>query len=378
MLQRMKSLSSTALALSFSLSACTFAPGMHFDRSALSSESSQDSSMIELVPITPKLLAIEAATQPSGKIPKVLLDFRPPPYRIGAGDVLQIVVWDHPELSLPGASPTSSPDGSAQPIGFLVQPDGSIYFPYIGKIHAAGLTLPEFGSALQPRLKEWVALPQVSVNALKINSAKISLSGAFERPVEQGIPQSQLTLAAALGNAGIKTADADLTSLILKRDNQEYVLDLDALNLKSSQLSGVYLRDGDHLHLPFNSRRKIYVMGEVYRPTSIAFNSRGVPLSEAISLAGGMRQETASAEAIYVVRGEETPEGKPVKVFHLDARSPVAMALASRFETKAQDVVFIGPAGVTRWNRLVTQVLPTGQIFYLGSTTANQVNTLSK
>ena len=48
----------------------------------------------------------------------------------------------------------------------------------------------------------------------------------------------------------------------------------------------------------------------------------------------------------------------PAAVFNLDARSPAAFAVASRFSLKAGDVVWIGPAGITRWNRYITQLLP--------------------
>jgi polysaccharide export outer membrane protein len=45
-------------------------------------------------------------------------------------------------------------------------------------------------------------------------------------------------------------------------------------------------------------------------------------------------------------------------VYELDAKSAVALALGSQFEVKPGDVVFASAAGITRWNRFMTQLLP--------------------
>ncbi len=54
----------------------------------------------------------------------------------------------------------------------------------------------------------------------------------------------------------------------------------------------------------------------------------------------------------------EDLQREPATVYHLDAGSPAAFALADRFPLRAGDVVWVGPAGVTRWNRFLTQLLP--------------------
>lgn len=362
------------------LSACSLAPGLHIEDSELNQENTRETAAVELIPITPKLLAVEAALKTPAAIPAELLGFRPTPYRIGTGDILQIVVWDHPELSMPAAPSLSTPTQPTvgQSTGFEVEADGSITFPYAGKVNVVGKTPSEFALVLQERLKNWIPNPQITVNPVRVHSAKITLSGAFERATEQMIPTSQLTLAAAIGNAGVKLQDANLSGLTLRRGGQDYVIDIDALSATGKySLSSIYLKAGDHIHLPFNYNRKIYVMGEVVRPTSIIFNGRSVPLADAISYAGSIRQETAAAQAIYVLRHTETSDtGKSTQVFQLDARSPSHLALASRFEVKPQDIVFVGPSKVTRWNRVITQLLPTSQIFYMGTSAANQANTL--
>lgn len=343
------------------LAGCALAPGQYMSHGGLLDSSGAEDSKVEIIPITPKLLAVQTATRPTEQIPQSLLDFRPTPYRVGAGDVLLVTVWEHLELTAP-----SGAQQQAEANGRIVQADGTLFFPYVGSIHAAGKTLTELREVLTQNLAKWIEKPQVDVGVMRFNSAKIRIAGAFVNTTEQVITQTPLNLLSALGAANIKTAEADLTSFTLKRDGQDYQLDLDALNRGATQLGSIYLKQGDQLNLPYNDRRKVYVMGEVLRPTSIAFKNRSLTLSDVIGTAGGIRQETANGNAIYVIRGVQDMEQKPISVFQLEAKSPSAMALASQFEVLPQDVVFVGPAGVTRWNRFINQLLPSASFINSG------------
>src|SRR5690606_3479321 len=84
------------------LQACMFSPGMHMDTDRLISEDFAERSMVEMVQITPKLIAQDQAVKGSVEVPQALLDYTPENYRIGANDALFITVWDHPELTAPG------------------------------------------------------------------------------------------------------------------------------------------------------------------------------------------------------------------------------------------------------------------------------------
>lgn len=371
----LKPQSALSILAALSISGCALAPGQYLDHGSLTSSSNSENSMVELVSITPKLLAVEEASRSTETIPSAISTYTPQAYRIGPGDVLQIVVWDHPELSTPVVTPQQiqQTTQATDPNGRQVQPDGTLFFPYIGAVHVAGKTISELRTQLTKQLAQWVTMPQIDITPTRIHSAKATFSGAFERTQEQSVGPTPLTLMAALGNAGVKPAEADLTALTIKRDGAEYQLDLDALNRGSNNLSSIYLKPGDHVHLPYNDRRRTYVTGEVLRPGSIPFKTRGIPLADVLGQAGGIRQESANGDAIYVIRGVSNNEQKPIQVYQLEARSPVAMALASRFEVRPQDVVFVGPANITRWNRVISQIVPTGQFIYFGASSKSQL-----
>jgi len=350
-----------ALAAGVFLHGCAFAPGQHLDTEHLTRDQSPENARVELVPITPKLLAIQEAARKAEQLPAELLNYSPETYRIGPNDVLHITVWDHPEMTAP-----SGPQQSLEANGRVVRPDGSLFYPYIGQVKAAGLTVEELRASIAQRLTIVVTRPQVDVAVLKYGSRKVVLSGAFNDTTQQPVTSAPLTLLEAVGKAGVKTDDADLSSLTLKRERREYRLDLDSLNRSGASLDRLYLKDGDQLHLAYNDRRRVYVMGEVIQPRALPFKTRDLNLSDVIGSVGGLRQETSDGRAVYVIRGVDDLERDTAKVFHLDAKSPTAFVLAERFMLQPQDVVYVGPADITRWNRFITQLFPSASLLSTG------------
>ena len=360
---------SLAVLAGFALQGCMFAPGQYLDTSTIGQEGSPESSRVELIPITPKLIAQNAATHVSSSVPAALLAFKPEAYRIGANDVLYITVWDHPELT--------APSGAQQQIdanGRLVRPDGTIFYPYIGQVEAAGKTIEDLRSTIAERLKQYVDSPQIDLSVLRFASKKVILAGAVIKAGPMPITTSPLSVVEALGVSGVEPGNADLSGLTLTRDGHEYVLDLDTLNTSGSQLHNVFLKDGDQLYLPYNDRKKIYVMGEVLAPQAIRFKTKNMNLADVVGSVGGLNQTTSNGNALYVIRGAENIDTQPAKVFQLDAQSPVAFAIANKFQLKPQDIVYVGPAQVTRWNRLISQLLPSATILGTGAAAGNNLS----
>src|SRR5476651_1866611 len=238
---------SVAVLTSALLQGCMFAPGQYMDTASLTAEGAADSSRVELVQITPKLIAMDAATQVRESLPAQLLSYKPGPYLIGANDVLYITVWDHPELTAP-----SGPQQQIDANGRTVRPDGTLFYPYIGNIQAAGKTIEELRAFIAERLSQFIESPQVDVSVLRFASQTVVISGAVARAGQQSITTNPLSLVEAIGAAGVDPLKADLAGLTLTRDGREYRLDRDTLNRRDSQLHKVYLKGGDKFYLPYN------------------------------------------------------------------------------------------------------------------------------
>ena len=107
-------------------------------------------------------------------------------YRIGAGDVLQILVWREPDASLPET---------------MVQADGKISVPLIGEVEAAGLTLAELQKTLIEKIGRYIHNPVVTVHTRQINSRKVYVMGAVKK--EGPIPLLRpMTVLQAINEAG--------------------------------------------------------------------------------------------------------------------------------------------------------------------------------
>ncbi|WP_242007577.1 polysaccharide biosynthesis/export family protein [Luteimonas cucumeris] len=302
-----------------------------------------------MVPITAQLVAGE---RPLQSLPPELASYQPQVYRIHPGDTILVTVWDHPELTTPAGN-----QQQAVTNGRMVQPDGSFFYPYAGKFKAAGMTIEELRSTLSSKLAQYLREPKVDVNVVGYGS-RVALQGAFEDTTPQEVTTVPLTLAQAIGKARIDAEQADLSGLVLTRDNRNYKLDLDALNRNGDVAPDIYLKPGDHIFLPFNDRKEVYVIGEVLRPQAINFKTTDMSLTQALGRTGGLNPVTSKGSAVYVIRGIDEMKRTPATVYHLDAKSPVAFTLADRFSLQPGDVVWVGPAGVTRWNRFLSQLLP--------------------
>lgn len=349
------------LALSASalfLQACMFSPGMHMDTERLISDDSAENSMVEMVEITPKLIAQDRSVEARTRIPQELLDYEPENYRIGANDSLFITVWDHPELTSPGGQQQTNSLNAR-----VVRDDGTLFYPFIGNVEVEGLTLEELREIIANRLARFIEQPQVDVNVIGYNSQKIILSGAFLQSGPLPVNAERMTLMQAVGTAGIDPDRADLSNLTLVRDGQTYNLDYDRLTSRNSDINQIYLRAGDKLHLGLNDSRRVFVMGEVLAPQSIAYSTSRMSLSEVLARVGGPAPTTSSGREVYVIRGVDNLETEKATVFQLNARSPSAFILADQFEMQPQDVVFVGAAGITRWNRFVSQLFPSANLF---------------
>lgn len=334
------------------LHGCIWAPGQHMSTSAMM-RSTDENSRVEIVPITPKLLAMDKAADDARALPEALVSYQPESYRIGAGDSLYITVWDHPELTSP-----AGPQQQALANGRLVRSDGTLYYPYVGELKVSGMTIEDLRKAISDKLAKYVEKPQVDVNVIGYGSQRITLQGAFIKTDPQPITAVPTTLAQAMGVATINTEQANLSGLVLTRDGRDYHIDYDALSNRNGMAPDVYLKPGDRLYLPYNDRQEAYVVGEVIRPLAISFKTTDLTLTQALGRAGGLNPNSSKGNAVYVIRGIADLEKTKGTVYQLDARSPDAFILADQFKVKPGDVVFVGPAGVTRWNRFVSQLLP--------------------
>jgi len=348
-------------------SGCVLAPGQSVNPP---NAFFRDDADVQVLPISSKLMAqLQASDQASAQVPTELIALKPVDYRVGAGDVLSVTIWNQPELMLTGGN-----SANAEQAGRVVRPDGTIFYPFAGVVKVSGLTLDEVRTTLTQRLSKVLQSPQLDVSVSRYGSQKVYLSGAFSRPQPLEITTVPLSLTEAIGRGEINMAAADLSGLMLKRDGVTYPINIESLGLSSTNASRIYLKHNDELYIPFNDRRKVYLMGELQQQRALAFKTTGISLADALSSAGGLRQETSKSEAVYVIR-DTSPAGRPgavTTIFTLDSDSPTALALSASFQLKPSDVVYVGTAQISRWNRFLSQLFPSASLLNTAQNIRNE------
>ena len=176
--------------------------------------------------ITPQLLQAERAARSSRNGLDIGRLIAPAaPYTLESGDVLSIVVWDHPELN-------GAPDGASgvtPAAGFSVDHDGAIQFPYAGRIGVAGLTDEQARKLLATRLARYIRNPNVTVRVQSYRSKRIYVDGEVRQPGVHAITDLAMTLIEAINRAGGMLPGADQSRISLSREGDTYAIDLPQL-----------------------------------------------------------------------------------------------------------------------------------------------------
>lgn len=225
-------------------------------------------------------------------------------YAIGVQDVLSIVVHDEAELG-----------GK-----YVVEPDGSFSFPYVGRVRAAGLTVRAFEASLRARLADgYINDPQLTVSIEQFRSQRVFVIGEVRTPGAYPLT-GDLTLIDAIASAGSTTPGAGDEALVVRNASAqegaagEASTERSTITIKLSDLHGaggaarnIRLQHGDTVYV--GKSAPVYIMGHVRTPGSYTLQGEMTVL-QALSLAGGANP----SGALTRVRVVRTVDGRKKEV----------------------------------------------------------------
>ncbi|MEX0285783.1 MAG: polysaccharide biosynthesis/export family protein [Paracoccaceae bacterium] len=341
----------------------------------------------------------------------------PGPYTIGIGDVV-VLATPARQNSVEELTGLLAAQNARQ--GYTVQDDGSVNIPDVGRVLIAGQTIDEAEAVLFRRLVEAQIEPSFSLEISEFNSRRVSIGGAVRKPGVVPITLLPLYLDEALAIAGsVNAGDIDVSSVRIYRDGKLYQIPLTSL-YASADLQRTRLISGDsvfvdteyqldraesyfqqqitvtearrearaqalaELNTEISLRRQnlnesrqnfvskeefdavdrdyVYLTGEVERQGRIALPyGRDAVLADAIFAeeTSGLAKLTGDVSQIYVLRASNNPqEFGAVTAWHLDARNAANLLIATKFELRPGDVVFVAENPVTRWGRTIAQITP--------------------
>lgn len=193
---------------------------------------------------------------------------------LASSDVLQITVVNQPELNTTAR----------------VEPDGTIVFPYAGRIAAAGLTEDELKERIKSALRkaDVVKNPQVLVE-LSTFGTQVSILGAVGTP-GSFVLDRPTTLTQALAKAGGLKEEAGVSDVILRRPGKHGVeqtrFNARAILSGDPSTRNFYLQNNDEIYVEQGS--VFYLYGYVNRPGQYPINRPAFSVQQALAAGGGV------------------------------------------------------------------------------------------
>ena len=220
-------------------------------------------------------------------------------YKIGAKDLLEITVFNLPELS--------------QTV--RVSEDGSVTFSLLGKVEVAGLTAQELEKKLASLLdRQYTKNARVTVFIREFQ--KVAIIGAVARPGMYELV-GPTTLLLAIAQAGGLTAQA-MNELFVYRHGKDgkqtrIVVKLEDLMINGNLDLNIELQPKDVVNIPVDQMQNVFVYGEVRTPGAVPYlSSKRITLLQAIAQAGGTTEWAKKSGVIIKRKDKKT--GKEMNI----------------------------------------------------------------
>jgi len=279
-------------------------------------------------------------------------------YRLAAGDVLSIQLWAYPEIT-----PPIQDISNVKAAGYPIDSSGNIQLPLVGQVRVAGKTLAETNRFLRSQFARYLKHPDVVVRVLSYEGRRYFVNGQVMRSGQYTLNDQPISIYTALGQAGgINTETGDNTNIQLIRGGETFDLNVLQLEKQGLSLHNLLIQPNDTIFVNTKQNQKLYVMGESSKSQALALRDQGMTLSDVLGESEGINPYSASAAKIYVMRTDLAT--KQSTVYHLNLSSFGNLGLANQFQMKKNDIVYIDATGLTRWQRIVNQIIPFSSALY--------------
>lgn len=319
-------------------------------------------------------------------------DYRAPvDQSIGIGDSVVVTVWEAAAgglFSTPVADPRQPGSHSAIIPEQVVARDGSITVPYAGRVHVAGRTPPEVERVIVERLAGKAIEPQALVTLTKNVSNTVTVTGEVTAGARVPLSVRGDRLLDIIAAAGGIRVPARESFIDLTRGGRTVRVPFQALLTDPKE--NIYARPGDVLTV-VQDPQTFTAVGATGRNAVVSFDHVRITLEEAVAKAGGLLDQSADPEGVFVLRYEPaalasnyetlSPALKKAGVvpvaYHINMRDPNSLFLERRFAMRNKDIVFVSYSPITDMQKVLTIVnLVTQPVFsaaYAVTTVSNVI-----
>ncbi|OGB96622.1 MAG: hypothetical protein A2Z31_06555 [candidate division NC10 bacterium RBG_16_65_8] len=269
-----------------------------------------------------------------------------PLYRIGPGDVLDLVITRGP---------------IQDKLQSTVRSSGKI-FVLLTEVNVEGLTVEQAGAAIAKDLLEYFRNPSVDVHVKEFNSKKVWVFGALgavTRASGVALPLTgRLNVIEAVGKAGGFHANASMDKVRVTRpDGKSYVVNLFRYMQEGDPALEFVLDAGDTVFVPEQVKgeeRRVYLLGEVKTPGPVPYFPN-LTLAQIIAQAGGWTDAARYDQAAVIRSAAGVTE-----ILTVDLRR-LLLEGERRIDQylRPNDVVFVPRTPIANWNAFIGQIRPT-------------------
>jgi polysaccharide biosynthesis/export protein len=293
------------------------------------------------------------------------------PYLIGAGDVLEVSIWEAPPAALFGTLSAALVEANTARVATfpeqMVSSEGTIRIPFAGAVMCAGHSPDQVEQQIAEQLKGRAHQPQILVRVIRNNTSSVTVVGDVTTSMRMPLTSRGERLLDALAAAGGTRQPVNKTSLQLTRGSKVEALPLDTVIRDPRQ--NVVLQPGDvvtALHVPYS----FTVLGATGKNAEIDFEGQGISLAQALARAGGLQDARSDAQGVFIFRFESsdalkptdkpratTPDGKVPTIYRVDLKDPRVFFAAQSFPVINGDVLYVSNAPAAELQKFLNIVL---------------------
>jgi polysaccharide export outer membrane protein len=291
-------------------------------------------------------------------------------YVIGAGDVIEVSVWESPPAMLFGSSSNDPRTASTARVTTfpeqMVSSDGSINIPFAGHVQVASHNPQWIEEEIANRLKAKANQPQVLVRVIRNATASVTVIGEVAASTRMQLTARGERLLDALASSGGVRQPVNKMTLQVTRGIKVQSMPLDTII--RDPIQNIVLQPGDVVTALFQPL-SFTVLGATGKNEEVNFEAQGISLSQALARFGGLNDTRADARGLFIFRFEDTaaldwltppmttPEGKVPVIYQVDLKDPASFFVAQSFAVQNKDVIYVSNAPAAELQKFLNIVV---------------------
>lgn len=269
--------------------------------------------------------------------------------RLGPGDVLQIVIF---ETGVNVFGGTGGNAGAALASNFgtheekfpniVVNENGNIYLPFIGRISVTGMSTHMLEQAVERELRGKSESPHVLITVLDSERNSVYITGSIRKPGRIKLNPSHIHLLDVLAESGGTEEQPYNIVVRLTRRGQA----------RAARLSDIYAGESKNLEMLPGDRLEFIrrtisftALGAAQRSAEIPFDTDHLSFAQALGKMSGLNDNQANPRAVFLFRNNpDAPANNRAIIYRLNMIEPKSFIIAQKLLIKDKDLIYVANA----------------------------------